>query len=81
MCRSIWWRKSFTLLALGDLDPGVYGAQWSPSRDWVAASATGGDVRILRCDTCGPLTEVRALADARVSRDLTPQERAIYLPD
>jgi hypothetical protein len=36
-------------------------------------------VRILDCDVCGSLDEVIGLARSRVTRSLTPQERATYL--
>jgi WD40 repeat protein len=39
-----------------------------------------GTIRIWRCPACGPITEVLASADQRVTRELTPEERQTYLP-
>ena len=36
-------------------------------------------VRVFECDVCGSLDELSALARARVTRTLTPAERATYL--
>ncbi|WP_051799506.1 nSTAND1 domain-containing NTPase [Catenuloplanes japonicus] len=37
-----------------------------------------GTVRIWRCPTCGPISEVRATAAALITRTLTPEERAAF---
>jgi len=38
-----------------------------------------GTVRIWRCEVCGPIEEVLALAGRRLTRDLTIEERADFL--
>jgi WD40 repeat protein len=44
------------------------------------ATAVGdGTVRLWFCDVCGPIAEVRRLADAQTHRRLTPDERAAFL--
>jgi WD40 repeat protein len=39
-----------------------------------------GTVRIWRCRACGPLTDVLTQADHRVTRELTAEERQLFLP-
>ena len=36
-------------------------------------------MRLWRCDVCGPIRDVLALAPKRVTRQLTPAERRVYL--
>lgn len=38
-----------------------------------------GTIRIWRCQTCGPITDVLDHADRHVTRELTPEERETYL--
>jgi WD40 repeat protein len=38
-----------------------------------------GTVRLVHCEVCGPIDDVRAMADSRVTRSLTTEERATYL--
>ncbi|WP_439658594.1 nSTAND1 domain-containing NTPase [Lentzea sp. HUAS TT2] len=38
-----------------------------------------GTVRFTRCEVCGAVEEVRAMADSRVTRELTAEERETYL--
>ncbi|MEU4522960.1 hypothetical protein AB0F52_30155 [Amycolatopsis sp. NPDC024027] len=38
-----------------------------------------GTVRFVRCEVCGPIDEVRTMADTRVTRSLTAEERGTYL--
>ena len=40
---------------------------------------TPGGARIFLCDVCGSFDELLALARERVTRELTPEERATYL--
>jgi WD40 repeat protein/transcriptional regulator with XRE-family HTH domain len=44
-------------------------------------SLYGTTVRFTPCEVCGPVDEVLALAGQRTTRDLTPEERAKYLPE
>ncbi|MEU4424376.1 hypothetical protein AB0F81_27470 [Actinoplanes sp. NPDC024001] len=39
----------------------------------------GATIRFTPCEVCGPVDEVLALAQQRMTRDFTPQERAKYL--
>jgi hypothetical protein len=47
-------------------------------RDLIAAHGDG-TIRLSQCEVCGPISEVRALADTRVTRPMTPDERRTYL--
>lgn len=38
-----------------------------------------GTVRLIDCEVCGPIDDVRAMADSRVTRPLTTEERGTYL--
>jgi WD40 repeat protein len=50
------------------------------SRDGkIATLGKDGVVRVFRCDVCGSLAQVRALARSRVARPLTPAERQRFL--
>ena len=50
------------------------------SRDGrIATFGAGGVVRVFRCEVCGSLDDVAALARSRAPRPLTPQERAQFL--
>ena len=40
---------------------------------------SGDQARLHRCDVCGELDELLALAERRVTRELTPAERERYL--
>jgi WD40 repeat protein len=40
-----------------------------------------GTVRLSRCEFCGPVDEVRARADSRTTRKLTPDEIQVYLQE
>ncbi|HEY8218183.1 MAG TPA: hypothetical protein VIH82_13685 [Acidimicrobiia bacterium] len=49
-----------------------------PGADLVSGGLDG-TVRIQRCDECGPLASVRALAERRLARQLTASERRATL--
>lgn len=38
-----------------------------------------GTVRLIHCEVCGPIDDVRTMADSRVTRSLTTEERGTYL--
>jgi WD40 repeat protein len=38
-----------------------------------------GTVRVIHCEVCGPIEDVRRMADSRVTRSLTAEERGTYL--
>jgi hypothetical protein len=51
----------------------------SPGSRLVAGAGQDGIVRLWRCEACGSMPRVLALAKARVTRDLTPSERQLFL--
>ncbi|MCP2164334.1 nSTAND1 domain-containing NTPase [Goodfellowiella coeruleoviolacea] len=70
--------QSFVLRGLG---PSIAKAVFTPASDQLVTADDDGTVRVLHCDACAPLPEVRALADARTSRELTPAETQRFLDD
>jgi len=82
----VWDARTGALLATpgGDgLNPAnANGAAFSPDdRSIVTMDGVAGNTAtVYACDICGPLPDLLALAHARVTRGLTSQERAQYLP-
>jgi WD40 repeat protein len=54
-------------------------AAFSPDGMRVVTASFDGTARIHRCDLCGSLAQLLALADRRVTRGLTPAEQVTYL--
>jgi len=46
----------------------------------IFAASRDGAVRRFRCDVCLPLEALESLISSRVTRELTPGERAQYIP-
>ena len=46
----------------------------------IFAASRDGAVRRFRCDVCLPLEALESLISSRVTRELTPGERAHYIP-
>ena len=57
----------------------VTSAAFSPDGTRVVTVSRDGTARIYVCEVCVPIEGLLALARTRVTRDLTPEERAIYL--
>lgn len=53
-------------------------AKFGPDGTLVTAHGDG-TIRLTRCDACGSINQVRAIADARVTRTLNADERRTYL--
>lgn len=53
-------------------------AKFGPDQTLVTAHGDG-TIRLTRCEACGPMTQVRAIADSRVTRPLNSDERHTYL--
>ncbi|WP_143447137.1 nSTAND1 domain-containing NTPase [Kibdelosporangium aridum] len=66
------------LLALRGHGAFVEEARFGPDETLVTAHGDG-TIRLTRCEACGPINQVRAIADARVTRPLNADERRIYL--
>jgi hypothetical protein len=45
----------------------------------VASASEDETARIFRCAACAPLPELMKLAEKRITRELTPEERRMYL--
>jgi WD40 repeat protein len=71
------WRAA-TGQAVEQIRFGAWGVAFSPDGRFVAVVG-GGAARIYPCEVCRPLEELIALAHARVTRQLTPEERQKYL--
>jgi WD40 repeat protein/energy-coupling factor transporter ATP-binding protein EcfA2 len=53
-------------------------AQFAPGDTLITAHGDG-TVRLTRCEACGPTGHIRAVADSRVTRPLSADERRTYL--
>jgi WD40 repeat protein len=52
---------------------------FAPNGRELVAALGDGSIRLSQCEVCGPIEQVRALADTRTTRSLTPDERRTYL--
>jgi WD40 repeat protein/class 3 adenylate cyclase len=57
----------------------VVAVDFSPDGSSIVSGGVDRSVRIWRCEVCAPIDEVLQLARARVTRELTPAERARFL--
>ena len=57
----------------------VSGAQFSPDGRLVVMASAGAPAQVFACELCGSLDDILALARARVTRELTAEERQRYL--
>jgi WD40 repeat protein len=57
----------------------VYGVSFSPDGRSFAVGEWDGTTRVYACDICGTLGDLCALADKRIGRPLTAEERVKYL--
>jgi WD40 repeat protein len=57
----------------------VFGVGYSPDGKLIASAGADGTVQVSACSVCGSLDSVIKLAEARVVRSLTPEERVTYL--
>lgn len=68
------------LLELSDQDASVSQATFSPDGRHVATAGMNGSVGLYTCELCGATTqELIVLAEGRKTRELTPEERNLYL--
>jgi WD40 repeat protein len=52
---------------------------FAPNGSGLIAAHGDGTIRLYQCEVCGPISHVRALADSRATRPMTPDERGTYL--
>jgi len=70
------------LLRLQGHEGPITAVAFDPTGRWVVSGGADGTVRAYRCEICGGVEELSALADARLvatGRELTPEERRLYL--
>jgi hypothetical protein len=66
------------LTNLGGYDRSRTTAAFSPDGSRIATGTAFGQVLVHSCEVCGSVTELLAVARSRVTRSLTPEERAKY---
>jgi WD40 repeat protein len=57
----------------------VYSAAFSPDGKFVITASQDGTARIYACEVCGSMEDLLILAPTRITRELTCQERQMYL--
>ena len=57
----------------------VYSAAFSPDGQSVITASQDGTARIYACEVCGSIEDLLTLAHTRITRELTCQERQMYL--
>jgi WD40 repeat protein len=72
--------SSAPLVVFPGHDAAVYAAVFDPDGQQVISAGEDATIRLWRCEVCGPIEEVLALAEQRSTRTLTPDERAMFLP-
>jgi WD40 repeat protein len=71
--------SSGAFLSATRLDSAPLDLEFDPATGAIVGAAEDGTAWISRCEVCVPLKELLALAEARVTRDLTTKEQAMYL--
>ena len=71
----LWDARSGAPLAMLDSGGGPLGDLAVSRDDTIATLSKAGVMRVFRCEVCGSLRQVRALALSRSTRSLTPQEQ------
>lgn len=69
------------LVVLRGHDGPVYGVVFNPDKRLVISASEDTTVRVWQCEVCGTTEEVLALAQKRVTRELTSEERRTFLHD
>jgi WD40 repeat protein/DNA-binding winged helix-turn-helix (wHTH) protein len=74
-------RTGQTLLELRGHTASLMAATFSPDGQLIATASLDGTARIYACEVCGTIGELLTIARHRVTRTLTPEERAKYLDE
>ncbi len=75
----VWdWSKRIVLFEPPGPSYGTARATLSPDGTLLAIGTVSDQVRVMSCETCGPIDKVRALARQRVTRSLTPDEEETF---
>lgn len=75
------WDPSHTRdpITLSGFGASIEGVDTASSTGLLATAHDDGTARVWQCEVCGPIDEVLRLAAQRTTRQLTAEERAIYL--
>ncbi len=77
----VWdWEAERTVLELPDHPSWVTTVAFTAGGRMIVTGGADGVARVYPCSVCGPLEELEALVSKYVTRELTPEERARYLP-
>ena len=77
----VWdWEAERPVLELPDHPSWVTAVAFAAGGRTIVTGGADGAARLFSCSVCGPLTDLEALVPKRVTRGLTPEERARYLP-
>lgn len=77
----IWdWEAERSVLELPDHPSWVTAVAFTAGGRMIVTGGADGVARVFTCSVCGPLEALEALVPERVTRELTPEERARYLP-
>jgi hypothetical protein len=75
----VWdWAKGTVDFEYSSPARDVFSARFSPNGRRLAISTITDRIRVVSCETCGPIGETLALARKRVTRDLGPDEREAF---
>lgn len=76
----VWtWRTERDPVVYDGFTSSVESVAVGPHGDRLAAARGNGAVHVWRCEVCLPMEKLLALADRRITRQLTPDERRAFL--
>jgi WD40 repeat protein len=76
----IWKTDAVAMpVVFGNYGAPIQRATFSPDGQYIATSQIDGTIRLWPCEVCGPISKILALANQRVTRTLTSEERRLFL--
>lgn len=76
----VWeWHAEANPVVFDGFNASVEDITFSPDGQRLATARGNGTVTVWHCEVCGPIEQTLALADQRVTRELTPEERKTFL--